>query len=938
MKKSGNISNTLRTVFRTILIFTLILGILSSVFGIGVVALGKKSTASSDETPDKGDNTPNNTVSDTFKAPTEDYSHLKNEASLKEDVKVLTTEESKEITSSITNIESRESYSYGDYSRITLSGKEHETLNDLSSGDVFFLEGDENSLFGADRFFEVIGTYTRSDETVIEVMEPAFDKVFESVEIASTDYLTEENLVDTYYAPGVSAHFGDIDSEMQGAVSEGNISGTQSTKIPEATPLGAKSNASVSVMNTAMTSAPAVTQTATENTSKHGDLIIDIDVDFSNLNDKSKDKDKDKDKNKPVETSFGIKGQFGVKNIASHLVFDMPSITDIRELYFGLSGEKFKSLHPYGKISAEAEPEATKKEFKFLTVEGLNEKRFLLAVFQFKGSTPVLISHKTFENNRKAVLPSMYLVLYSDWEGKIELELSGDFEAVHSFNNGLRVVKDSKPCLSFENYPYSGGSDINEGDNFKWNINLSLDAKADVTVFGGSVLFYIAGINIGEIGIARLGFEAECDVDGLKFGSGEKTPLIDEEAELYLRGYLKIIEVNVKLKIDGESFLSALEADIEGHFALIDITLFELGKRTDRFFTQTPVSSMTPPTDFTSVITLVSDVSGSMDEKVSTGESKLEASKSAAHMIIDSTAQWYEKYSKNYGISIVQFASDAKTIAVPHIDYEYLKDCVDFMGDGSGTNIKAGLDNGIAQLDSVNSDNKMIILMSDGEQTQGDARDAAEVAKEKGIKIYTIGFGSGADEELLRSIAETTGGEYQFAGTDNIMGIIGSFLFAQQSSDAKVIAQVTDTVGEGETSDKTTFEVDDTSGDLLVTTAWPGSFLDTILVDPNGRVVDENYPGAVTDESKIPSTITVTNPIKGEWSVAVKGVETSYEQEPFYTIVSFMETAGAQINEPMTTLETVAAYCLPIGLFATISSILLLICLGKGKKKERNKH
>ncbi len=70
---------------------------------------------------------------------------------------------------------------------------------------------------------------------------------------------------------------------------------------------------------------------------------------------------------------------------------------------------------------------------------------------------------------------------------------------------------------------------------------------------------------------------------------------------------------------------------------------------------------------------------------------------------------------------------------------------------------------------------KVLILMSDGENTAGqmDPLKAAQLAKEVGLKIYTIGIGadpeasffgmagrSGLDEKTLTRIAETTGGRY----------------------------------------------------------------------------------------------------------------------------------------------------------------------------------
>jgi Ca-activated chloride channel family protein len=80
---------------------------------------------------------------------------------------------------------------------------------------------------------------------------------------------------------------------------------------------------------------------------------------------------------------------------------------------------------------------------------------------------------------------------------------------------------------------------------------------------------------------------------------------------------------------------------------------------------------------------------------------------------------------------------------------------------------------------------KAIILLTDGRQTTGDAHPlaAAELAQEWGIKIYTIGIGSAQayttvqtmlgsfrmptrhelDEELLKAVAEKTGGFYSRA-------------------------------------------------------------------------------------------------------------------------------------------------------------------------------
>lgn len=97
----------------------------------------------------------------------------------------------------------------------------------------------------------------------------------------------------------------------------------------------------------------------------------------------------------------------------------------------------------------------------------------------------------------------------------------------------------------------------------------------------------------------------------------------------------------------------------------------------------------------------------------------------------------------------------------------------------------------VERLREVQAKSKIIILLSDGKQTAGaiEPADAAEVAKTFGIKVYTIGVGSNEsmtpmpvsdmfgrtviqmqsaeiDEEALKMLASTTGGQY-FAAQDS---------------------------------------------------------------------------------------------------------------------------------------------------------------------------
>lgn len=75
----------------------------------------------------------------------------------------------------------------------------------------------------------------------------------------------------------------------------------------------------------------------------------------------------------------------------------------------------------------------------------------------------------------------------------------------------------------------------------------------------------------------------------------------------------------------------------------------------------------------------------------------------------------------------------------------------------------------------------VVILMSDGRRTTGpDPLDAARMAADRGLRVFTVGFGTAAgamigfegwsayvrlDEETLKAVADVTRGEYFYAGT-----------------------------------------------------------------------------------------------------------------------------------------------------------------------------
>ena len=139
-------------------------------------------------------------------------------------------------------------------------------------------------------------------------------------------------------------------------------------------------------------------------------------------------------------------------------------------------------------------------------------------------------------------------------------------------------------------------------------------------------------------------------------------------------------------------------------------------------------------------------------------------------------------------LSLIVFGGDAYTKVPLTFDHNVVKEMVskltvDDITSNNRTAIGMGIGVALNRLKNSEAKSKVIILLTDGENNSGEMNPsaAADIAKELGIKIYTIGIGARElqvptlfgyrtvknnelDENLLQNIAKTTGGEYFRAG------------------------------------------------------------------------------------------------------------------------------------------------------------------------------
>ena len=187
-------------------------------------------------------------------------------------------------------------------------------------------------------------------------------------------------------------------------------------------------------------------------------------------------------------------------------------------------------------------------------------------------------------------------------------------------------------------------------------------------------------------------------------------------------------------------------------------------------------------------IMLAMDVSTSMSA-VDIEPNRIEVAKEVAAKFVSGR--------KNDNIGLTLFAGESFTQCPLTIDYASVLSLIDKSGieyalNGAlkdGTAIGMGIANAVSRLKDSKAESKVIILLTDGSNNSGEItpEDAAEIAKEYGVRIYTIGFrtddeivqtpygimnNSEFDEKTLKSIASVTGGEYyRSSSKESLMNI-----------------------------------------------------------------------------------------------------------------------------------------------------------------------
>lgn len=152
-------------------------------------------------------------------------------------------------------------------------------------------------------------------------------------------------------------------------------------------------------------------------------------------------------------------------------------------------------------------------------------------------------------------------------------------------------------------------------------------------------------------------------------------------------------------------------------------------------------------------IGFVVDVSGSMYG------SRLDITKTALTRFLDSLY-------KDDRTALIKFQSSASLVCSLDNNQTNIRSEIPKLYADGGTNAIAGINKGIEHLVSKKNKNaSIIILLCDGDIYYN--KTTVDNAKKEGIKIYTINVGYSSSEDVMKRIADETGGEYYFATISN---------------------------------------------------------------------------------------------------------------------------------------------------------------------------
>lgn len=302
-------------------------------------------------------------------------------------------------------------------------------------------------------------------------------------------------------------------------------------------------------------------------------------------------------------------------------------------------------------------------------------------------------------------------------------------------------------------------------------------------------------------------------------------------------------------------------------------------------------AEISPPLRNGLVTAIAMDRSGSMR-----GE-KLKRAQEAAYTYVDTSAE------KEDMVSLAAFSSSAESITEPVSvadGRETLKKDILSVSSAGSTNVGAGLTIALGHLSSCNRKDKAAILLSDGRHNAGTYKSEVAQFQKRGWPVYTVAFGSDADQEMLAWIAQQTGGSFLPTGLFDISRVYHKINV--QVHNGSVFRCYSDFLRPGKTLTYNV-SVEPDMKKVGFFTNWQGSRMETNLVSPGNELINRHNCtdyGRYT-EGQTHNCFEIDAPEPGNWQVQIvgHGLSSAGEQVNFHCFCRsdlFSNVLGFQPN------------------------------------------
>ena len=518
--------------------------------------------------------------------------------------------QSQEVNRAIEEIE-------GDSSGLYVTLESGTAVDGLGIGDIFYLEGNEYTPMGEPYFGKIKSIRNIDGKTHVSLENPTIDEVFDSIYFESGNVFTDGADVTVETVEGVSVVSGA--TPLNSTDESPKVSATKAERWKYTANDELKFDIEVDLLEAFKS------KKETHVPNEEGSYTTRVYVlpnggvyhtkDCRYVKAKSKEDGKKEidlfdavtqdyracaictppilpDGEASAKPKLVLTGEVGIKNIFCEVLFDYETKQGLKNCNINVSGTAFGGVSVKGGAEMELGGLVTENTIlKVAKIQGLKEKRFPLAYFSF--TTQITCATATVESVRREVstLPISVLVLaYFDINGNITFEVDGNFTVEREFNFNQTVVENGK--ANFKNDLTLADPEVDY--NFHWGVEGDVDAH-----FGISLLIYVTNVNIVDVGIIKVGAEAE---GALSFDISPKTLSGDApicEGSIYVRGYLKLIDIDVRLKyqIDIGKVVNK-SGEYTMSWTLFDFPIFTFGeKATTRYSRSMKLGKVTASDD-----------------------------------------------------------------------------------------------------------------------------------------------------------------------------------------------------------------------------------------------------------------------------------------------------------------------------------------------------